>query len=107
MKILSASIRVLLIGAALAGFASCAKAPNSCFTIEKGQPSSKVNDEVEVNAACSSDADSFVWDFGDGYSTTGATAKHKYIATGTFTIKLTARNSSKETKASRDVVVVP
>ena len=107
MNILFASTRVLLLSVAVIGFASCSKAPNACFTIEKGQPSSKLNDEVQVNAACSTDADSFVWEFGDGSSTTGATAKHKYNAVGTFTIKLIARNSNKQTSSTRDVVVVP
>ena len=57
--------------------ASCSKKPDACFTIEKGQPSSKLNDEVQVSAGCSTDADSYVWEFGDGFSTTGLTAKHK------------------------------
>ena len=98
------SALLLLTGLALAG---CSKKPDACFTIEKGQPSSKVNDEVQVNAACSTDADDYVWDFGDGYSTTGATAKHKYNAVGTFTLKLTARSSSKESTTSKTVTVVP
>ena len=42
--------------AALVGLASCSKKPDACFTIVKGQPSSKLNDEVQVNAACSTDA---------------------------------------------------
>ena len=107
MKHIFSCSRLLLGCAAIFLSASCSKAPNACFTIEKGQPSSKVNDEVQVNAACSTDADTYVWDFGDGYSTTGATAKHKYNATGTFHIQLTAKNSNKETTAVRDVVVVP
>ena len=55
--------------------AGCGKKPDACFTIEKGQPSSKLTDDVEVNAACTTDADSYVWEFGDGFSTTGAKAK--------------------------------
>lgn len=95
---------LLLAGLALAG---CSKKPDACFTIEKGQPSSKINDEVEVNAACSMDADEYVWDFGDGFSTTGAKAKHKYNAVGQFTVKLTAKNSSKESTTSKQVTIVP
>ena len=101
-------LRPLLLGAAsVLLFASCAKSPDACFTIEKGQPSSKLSDEVEVNAACSMDADSYVWEFGDGFSTTGAKAKHKYNAVGQFTIKLIAKNSSKESSTSRQVTIVP
>lgn len=107
MKSSTSYLRVLLGSAAILLMASCSKAPDACFTIEKGQPSSKINDEVQVNAACSTDADSYVWDFGDGYSTTGATAKHKYNAVGNFRIQLTAKNSNKQTTTSRDVTVVP
>ena len=98
------SVVLLLAGLALAG---CSKKPDACFTIEKGQPSSKLNDEVQVNAACSTDADDYVWDFGDGFSTTGAKAKHKYNAVGQFMVKLTAKNSSKESTTSKQVTIVP
>ena len=83
------------------------KRPDACFTIEKGQPSSKITDDVQVSAACSTDADEYVWEFGDGFSTTGATAKHKYNAAGQFTIKLTAKNSSRESTTSKQVTIVP
>ncbi|MET4075220.1 PKD domain-containing protein [Hymenobacter sp. UYCo722] len=95
---------VLLAALLLAG---CSKKPDACFTIEKGQPSSKVNDEVEVNAGCSTDAGDFVWDFGDGFSTTGIKAKHKYVTTGQYTIKLTAKNSNRDATTSKQVTVVP
>ena len=87
--------------------AGCSKKPDACFTIEKGQPSSKVNDEVEVNAGCSTDAGEFVWDFGDGSSTTGIKAKHKYVTTGQYTIKLTAKNSDRDATTSKQVTIVP
>ena len=100
----TASVALLLAGLALA---SCSKKPDACFTIEKGQPSSKANEEVEVNAACSTDAKEYVWDFGDGFSTTGAKAKHKYNVAGQFSIKLTAKNDSKESTTSKQVTIVP
>ncbi|OWP62128.1 hypothetical protein CDA63_15880 [Hymenobacter amundsenii] len=86
---------------------SCSKKPEACFTIEKGIPSSKVNDEVEVNAGCSSDADSFVWEWGDGASDTGIKAKHKYNAAGNFTLKLIAKADGKSTSTSKPVTIVP
>ncbi len=86
---------------------SCSKKPDACFTIEKGIPSSKINDEVEVNAGCSSDADSFVWEWGDGASTTGIKTKHKYNAAGNFTIKLTAKGDGKSASTSKPVTIVP
>lgn len=95
---------LLLAGLALA---ACSKKPEACFTIEKGVPSSKINDEVEVNAGCSSDADSYVWEWGDGASTTGLKAKHKYNAAGTFTIKLTAKGDDKSSSTTKPVTIVP
>jgi PKD repeat protein len=94
----------LLLGGALAG---CGKGPDACFTIEKGQPSSKITDDVEVNATCSADASEYVWEWGDGASTTGVKVKHKYNAAGTFTIKLTAKNDNKSSSTSRQVTIVP
>ncbi|NVO84961.1 PKD domain-containing protein [Hymenobacter terrestris] len=85
---------------------SCSKKPDACFTIEKGIPSSKVNDEVEVNAGCASDADSFVWEWGDGASDTGIKAKHKYNVAGNFTIKLTAKGDGKSASTSKPVTIV-
>ncbi|WP_156126441.1 PKD domain-containing protein [Hymenobacter sp. DG25B] len=86
--------------------ASCSKKPDACFTIEKGIPSSKINDDVQVNAACSTDADSYLWEWGDGASDTGSTAKHKYNAAGTFTIKLTAKGNDRSATTSRQVTIV-
>ncbi|MBC6697494.1 PKD domain-containing protein [Hymenobacter sp. BT190] len=98
------STAFLLAGLMLA---SCSKEPEACFTIEKGIPSSKINDEVEVNAGCSSDADSYVWEWGDGASTTGLKTKHKYNAAGTFTIKLTAKGDDKSSSTTKPVTIVP
>ena len=99
--------KATLIAMAALLLASCGRKPDACFTIEKGQPSSKVNEEVEVNAGCSTDAGQFVWDFGDGFSTTGIKAKHKYSVVGQYTIKLTAKNSDREATASKSVTIVP
>ena len=85
----------------------CGKKPDACFTIEKGQPSSKLNEELEFNAACSTDAAEYVWEFGDGASTTGTKVKHKYNAAGSFTVKLTAKNDSKSSSTSKPVTIVP
>ena len=62
---------------------------------------------MEFNAACSPDADEYVWEFGDGASTTGAKVKHKYNAAGTFNVKMTAKNDSRLSLANRTVIIVP
>ncbi|MCA8832823.1 PKD domain-containing protein [Hymenobacter pini] len=88
------------------GLASCGKKPEACFTIEKGIPSSKVNETVELNAGCSTEATSFVWEWGDGSSDTGIKTNHKYNAAGTFTIKLTAKNDDNSASTTKQVVIV-
>ncbi len=42
----------------------------------------------------SSDAVSYLWDFGDGTTSTNANPSHSYSALGTYTVSLTATNSS-------------
>ena len=52
-----------------------------------------VGQSVSVSATTSSDSDgdylSYVWKFGDSYTTTGTTASHAYTAAGSYTITLT------------------
>ncbi|HEU4886873.1 MAG TPA: PKD domain-containing protein [Thermoanaerobaculia bacterium] len=43
------------------------------------------------------ECDEFVWSFGDGGSATGLEVSHSFASNGTFTVKLTARNSSNTT----------
>ena len=84
---------------------SCAKTPEACFVVDKGSLNTKVNEEIQFNAACSTDADTYVWEYGDGSSDTGAAVKHKYQQAGSYAVKLTAKNSSKASSASKMVVV--
>ena len=49
---------------------------------------------------------SYFWDFGDGQTSTLASPSHTYSATGTYTVSLTATNSSGQTqKVSKTVSV--
>ena len=84
---------------------SCAKSPEACFVVDKSSLNTKVNEEIQFNAACSTDADSYVWEYGDGSSDTGAAVKHKYPQAGNYNVKLTAKNSSKTSTATKTVVI--
>ena len=84
---------------------SCSKSPEACFVVDKSSLNTKVNEEIQFNAACSTDADSYVWEYGDGSGDTGAAVKHKYPQAGSYTVKLTAKNSSKTSAASKTVIV--
>ena len=84
---------------------SCAKTPEACFVADKGSLNTKVNEEIQFNAACSTGADTYTWEYGDGSGDTGAAVKHKYPQAGSFVVKLTAKNSSKTSVSSKTVVV--
>ena len=83
---------------------SCTKTPEACFTVDKGK-TAKVNEEIQYDASCSKDADSYSWDFGDGTTGNGSPAKHKYPNTGNYTIVLTAHHSSKSATISQTVTI--
>ena len=67
------------------------QAPTAAFT-------STVNElTANVDGSGSTDADgtvvSYAWDFGDGSKGTGATATRKYVASGTYQVKLTVTDN--------------
>ena len=96
----------LVLGSAFA-LSSCSKSPEACFLVDKGSLNTKVNEEIQFSAACSTDADTYVWEYGDGSSETGGTVKHKYPLAGTYTVKLTAKNSNKSSSTSKTVTIAP
>ena len=84
--------------------ASCTKTPEACFTVDKGK-TAKVNEEINYDASCSKDADSYSWDFGDGTTGSGSPAKHKYPNVGNYNIVLTAHHSSKSATISQTITI--
>ncbi len=54
----------------------------------------------------SEDADSYSWDFGDGSTSVEESPVHSYAASGTYTVTLTATNSSNAHVATKDVTIV-
>ena len=96
----------LLLGLA-SGLSSCTKSPEADFVVDKGSASTKVNEEIQFSAACSTDANTYAWEYGAGSGGTGASPKHKYPQAGTYTVKLTAKNSSKSSSTTRTVTVAP
>lgn len=91
--------------AALLVLSSCSKTPEACFSVDKGSLNTKVNEEIQFSTACTTDGDSYAWEYGDGSGDTGASAKHKYPQPGSYVVKLTAKNSSKSSSASKTVTV--
>lgn len=53
------------------------------------------------------DADSYIWDFGDGSGSTEANPAHTYATAGTYTVKLIASNEGGSHAAVRNIRVGP
>ena len=94
---------ITIFGAAIL-MSSCTKTPEACFSVDKGK-TAKVNEEIQYDASCSKDADTYSWDFGDGTTASGSPAKHKYPNTGTYTVVLTAHHSSKSATNSQEITI--
>ena len=107
MKDFSSTKKLLLALAIPVALSSCSKSPEACFVADKSSLNTKVNEEIQFNAACSTDADTYSWEYGDGSGDIGATAKHKYSKVGTYTVKLTAKNSSKSSSTTQTVTIAP
>ncbi|MEM6698702.1 MAG: PKD domain-containing protein, partial [Bacteroidota bacterium] len=74
--------------------------PNANFIEES------LNDDFTVELTnTSTDGESFVWDFGDGNSSTEINPMHTYDAIGTYTITLTAMNDCGESTVMREIAV--
>lgn len=107
MKNLNKIIVCLFLSAAIVAFTSCSKKPDACFTADKGNTNTHVNEEIHFDASCSSDGESYDWDFGDGATASGITAKRKYATAGNYTVTLTAHNGSKSASTTQTMYIEP
>ena len=83
---------------------SCAKDPEADFFIEIDK--AKVGSEVFFHNT-SHNAETYEWDFGDGYISTDKNPVYKYKLTGTYEVVLTAYSKKgKESKAMMELEVV-
>lgn len=76
--------------------------PVASFTMSK--TSAKVN-EVITFSNNSTEAISYVWDFGDGKSSTSNNPSHSYLTAGTFNIELTATGEGGTHAVSNSIVI--
>jgi PKD repeat protein len=53
------------------------------------------------------DATTYLWDFGDGETSTVANPVHTYLSSGTYSVKLTATGDGGEADVTHDVVTLP
>jgi PKD repeat protein len=98
VKILSATAIVLL--------ASCTAKPVACFIVDKGK-TAKPNEEVQFDAACTLNADTYSWNFGDSTTRTGITTRRKFTVAKTYRVVLTATKNNNSDTSAVDLVIAP
>ena len=76
--------------------------PAACFTT---QYDDYYIDEEVVFTNCSSDATSYLWDFGDGTTSTLQNPAHTYTNTGNYTVTLKAYSNGIESTVTKDLAV--
>lgn len=79
-------------------------APIACFDITES--TIKVGDTLQISN-CSEKADSYVWGFGDGATSTAEAPQHTYEKPGTYAVSLTVENEYGTDDASADITVTP
>ncbi len=83
----------------------------SCGNDEETTPAPTVEIHYSVDGytvaftALATNAESFVWDFGDGETSTDASPSHTYAMSGTYTVKVTATGPGGSADATTDVEI--
>lgn len=85
-----ASLAILML-------ASCAK-PVAKFTADKD--SDTIPSKVKFTNQ-SKKAETYLWDFGDGNTSTESNPEHKYVLSGNYTVSLTVKKGDKESKTEQ------
>ena len=81
-------------------------------TPEEGDLQAKFSVETYMNRAqltnlSSENAKTFVWNFGDGTTSTERNPMHSYAEAGTYTVRLTARGIVKTVTAEQQIIINP
>jgi hypothetical protein len=82
--------------------------PTACFdffsvSIDDGNLA--IVDEVIEFENCSENADSYLWDFGDGSTSTSENPNHSYDEAGIYTVTLEATNGDGKKEISKDIEI--
>jgi PKD repeat protein len=87
----------------VAGSTPSPTAPTASFTATPTSGQAPLT--VAFNDTSTGGPTSWLWDFGDGQSSTTRNPSHEYTAIGTYTATLTASNATGSTSASRQISV--
>jgi len=82
---------------------SCAK-PLAKFTL---QDEDRKAPSTIVFHNSSEKAESYLWDFGDGKTSTEESPEHKYFLSGKYIVKLTAKKGKKENVLEKELIIDP
>lgn len=94
--------RLLYLALSLALLNSCARPiANFSTTTEDARAAAPVNFSNQ-----SEKAESYVWDFGDGQTSTDSVPEHRYMASGSYTVTLTAMDAKGKTGTKEQTVTV-
>jgi PKD domain len=94
---------IKLLGLCLAlSIVSCTKDPAACFTVDKGS-TTKVNEEIQFDANCSANAETYAWSFGTLGTATGITTKYKFTTKGKVIVKLVASKGGKSSEFTQEL----
>lgn len=82
---------------------SCAK-PLAKFTLQDEDRKAPSTIVFQNN---SEKSESYLWDFGDGKTSTEESPEHKYFLSGKYKVKLTAKKGKKENVMEKELVIDP
>jgi len=88
----------------LAVFVTSCSGPKALFSIN--QEGTKAPMKVEVTNE-SKDAESYEWDFGDGYKSMDSLPSHRYLNSGRYKVKLKAKKGTKVSEHEQELIVEP
>lgn len=91
--------KILFLAGAAALVSSCKKDPSACFDYSPATEL-KTGDTVTFTN-CSDNADSYLWEFADGTTSTEANPTHVFTATGSFSVTLKATNDKSSERISK------
>jgi len=97
------STRYILIAFSFLLLSSCAK-PLALFTLN--EEDRKAPSTIVFNNK-SEKAESYMWDFGDGNTSTEESPEHKYFLSGKYKVKLVAKKGKKESVMEKELVIDP
>jgi len=102
MKLMKGGFLLCIISAMI--FSSCTKAPVASFEVDQN--------EVKAPATItftntSTNADEFLWNFGDGETTTEMNPTHKYVEGGDYDVTLKAYGEDDTNITTKTIVILP